>query len=335
MSKQYTKTEEKVSSDVLRETTAAIAKQLNEPAVERLRWLVAYLGPKVALEVMDDTLKIEEQGGMLVQDGSRRRTPGGIFFSLVKKGVNKEDRRKLFPYTPSNQGKLWPKRRNGSANYSNNNGSSRPRQPIRSKYQLEMKALLKGQEFGVADNMSVKLIGRPGQVVQKDSFVMMMMQLSPELPSMSKDLPPMPQSKLRLLVYITKKQWNQVASSLERPENSLNINGILTYDEELRRMVVFTRAVTVKVGQPSLTEEQKSVPESKDDAQDDAQDDVVSGPVEFSEAEDLQDAQEAGSESLETETSDEEDAPSKLMSLEEEFAEDEPQETVQSDLEWE
>jgi len=326
MSKKYSKTDEKVSSDVLRETTATIAKQLNESAVERLRWVVAYLGPDVALEVMDDTLKIEEQGGMLVQNGSRRRTPGGIFFSLVKKGINKQDRRKLFPYTPSNQNKLWPKRRRGAYNNSNNRSASRRGRPIRSKYQPEMKALLKGQPFGVADNMSVKLIGRPGQVVKQGSFVMTMMQLSPELPSISKDLPTMPQTKLRLLVYITKKQWDQVMLSLEQPENSLNINGILTYDDDLRRMVVFARAVTVKVGQPSLSEEQEAVSEAKNEAKDDAQDEVISGQVEFSEADDVDDVL---SEQLDGEAGDEEDAPSKVLSLEEEFAEDDPKEVMQ------
>lgn len=46
------------------------------------------LGKEEAIRFFERTRQIEEQGGMLVMNGSRRRTPGGIYLYLVK---NDED----------------------------------------------------------------------------------------------------------------------------------------------------------------------------------------------------------------------------------------------------
>uniref|UniRef100_A0A183E9N6 Phosphorylated adapter RNA export protein n=1 Tax=Gongylonema pulchrum TaxID=637853 RepID=A0A183E9N6_9BILA len=36
------------------------------------------------LELFDETREIEVTGGMMVADGTRRRTPGGVFMTLFK-----------------------------------------------------------------------------------------------------------------------------------------------------------------------------------------------------------------------------------------------------------
>jgi PHAX RNA-binding domain len=66
----------------LGETEDAVLAQL-----DRVVWKI---GRTQAYALYQETLEIEERGGMLVPDGSRR-TPGGVFFYLARtKGVKKD-----------------------------------------------------------------------------------------------------------------------------------------------------------------------------------------------------------------------------------------------------
>src|SRR5215813_4203483 len=70
----------------LLETAKQIAKQLDEKESHTL-WhilkIVKALGETQAMTLVNQALEIEANGGMMVPDQSRRRTPGGIFFHLV------------------------------------------------------------------------------------------------------------------------------------------------------------------------------------------------------------------------------------------------------------
>ncbi len=59
--------------------------------------VVATLGEAQARAFLAEALAVEAAGGMLLPDGSRRRTPGGVFFHLVRRGVDREERRRIFP----------------------------------------------------------------------------------------------------------------------------------------------------------------------------------------------------------------------------------------------
>ncbi len=64
-----------------------IAEQLGESApqaVALIGRIVRRLGPEQARQLAKDAIVAEEAGGMLTDDASRRRTPGGIFFVLVR-----------------------------------------------------------------------------------------------------------------------------------------------------------------------------------------------------------------------------------------------------------
>jgi hypothetical protein len=73
-----------------------------EPTVlHKLIRIVEQLGTTFVSEVLEETQQVQQQGGMLVADGSRRRTPGGVFFHLVRKRLKQEGRKAdlhdLFP----------------------------------------------------------------------------------------------------------------------------------------------------------------------------------------------------------------------------------------------
>ncbi|KAH8297168.1 hypothetical protein KR044_005795 [Drosophila immigrans] len=66
--------------DVARE----MASKLYEEKDELLVRVVQVLGLDVPLELYKETQRIEADGGMMIKNGRRRRTPGGVFLFLLK-----------------------------------------------------------------------------------------------------------------------------------------------------------------------------------------------------------------------------------------------------------
>ena len=42
------------------------------------------VGAEVALEIFNKTKDIESKGGMMIKNGERRRTPGGVFMQILR-----------------------------------------------------------------------------------------------------------------------------------------------------------------------------------------------------------------------------------------------------------
>lgn len=55
-------------------------------------------GKQRAIDIYEETRKIEEDGGMLVLNQTRRRTPGGVYFFLIKHDtvLTEEEKRLIF-----------------------------------------------------------------------------------------------------------------------------------------------------------------------------------------------------------------------------------------------
>jgi hypothetical protein len=63
-----------------------IAAQLGEietAPIYQIGHVVRRCGVKFAEQVAQKALEVEANGGMMLRDGSRRRTPGGVFFELA------------------------------------------------------------------------------------------------------------------------------------------------------------------------------------------------------------------------------------------------------------
>ncbi|XP_054911624.1 phosphorylated adapter RNA export protein [Poeciliopsis prolifica] len=75
-----------------------IAYRLQEPKKELIERVVQVIGKKKAIELLGETATLEENGGMYTMDGSRRRTPGGVFLNLLKNApsVSKTQIKKIF-----------------------------------------------------------------------------------------------------------------------------------------------------------------------------------------------------------------------------------------------
>ncbi|XP_046554166.1 phosphorylated adapter RNA export protein-like [Haliotis rubra] len=62
----------------------AIVEVLDEPKVDLITRIVKRLGQKKGIQLLRQTEDVEDSGGMLVKDGSRRRSAGGVFLQLLK-----------------------------------------------------------------------------------------------------------------------------------------------------------------------------------------------------------------------------------------------------------
>src|SRR5712692_5242585 len=89
-------------------TVDTLAEVLQEPNRPLLTQVLRTLGQDRCAAILADTLTCEANGGMLTKDGTRRRTPGGVFFQLVRERTTKHERWRLFPRPAPQHGQRQP-----------------------------------------------------------------------------------------------------------------------------------------------------------------------------------------------------------------------------------
>ncbi|KAF6211892.1 hypothetical protein GE061_012409 [Apolygus lucorum] len=70
--------------DSIEEVAKQIAEKLDEPNLDLVKRIVLILGKTSAIEYFRKTREIESKGGLLILNGSRRRTSGGVFIHLIR-----------------------------------------------------------------------------------------------------------------------------------------------------------------------------------------------------------------------------------------------------------
>src|SRR5437588_3573899 len=79
-------------------TALMIAQTLGETeqaAHQQIQRIVWALGGTQSRHLLEQTLQIEQNGGIMLRDGSRSRTPGGVFFHLAFTTGQPEEGRRL------------------------------------------------------------------------------------------------------------------------------------------------------------------------------------------------------------------------------------------------
>jgi phosphorylated adapter RNA export protein len=82
----------------MREAITTVAEKLGETEPrqrEIISAIVGHLGIEPTMTLLHETVAIEDQGGLLTADGTRRRTPGGVFMMLVKKKLTENGKKDL------------------------------------------------------------------------------------------------------------------------------------------------------------------------------------------------------------------------------------------------
>ncbi len=216
--------------DDLKATAVAIAQQLDETnpvAVEQIELIVQHIGAEAALALLQETLAAEAQGGMMLPDNTRRRTPGGVYLYLAKGRIPYAVRVQIWPYLKT-QAK-----------------SHKPQvEPLSPEEWLAL-ATEALQQAGEATTVKITLIGRPGRIVEKTDVVLTTMQ-DTKAPTLPKGLPAPPAEPTTYVVYIARKQWLKVAEAIQDPDDKLIVEGYPAFEKRLGAVAVFATNVTTK-----------------------------------------------------------------------------------------
>ena len=229
----------------LNDLTATIAAQLSETEpgpIMQLRRVLRTLGPERTMDFVHQTLDIEVHGGMMLPDGSRRRTPGGVFFHLVRGNISWKEAVAI-----NRDWVQWHRSKATTpATTKRENPTHLPpaHPPFREEDRGEVIQALK-QQLGEVRNVKITLIGRPGRIVERQNLVITTMQ-SAKVPSLPKGVPAPPTPPTTYMVYIAAKQWKMVAEAIADPDDSLIVEGYPAYDPELEGLAVYAMSVTTK-----------------------------------------------------------------------------------------
>jgi len=197
--------------------------------------IVRVVGAERAGVFFTEAQAVEAGGGLPIHNGRRRRTPGGVFFHLVRTGVMEAERVAIFG------------RSGGGAEFGGNPAS--PAGPVLARWDAaavgEVMALAPAA-MGGATSVKITVVGRPGKVVEREGVVAVAL-VSAGMPSLPKGLPVPGTTRTRYVVLIARKQWTKVAAALADPADTLIVEGYPALEERFAGAItVYATRVTTK-----------------------------------------------------------------------------------------
>jgi len=212
--------------------------------------VVGRLGADRARAFLTRTQEIEAVRGLMLPDGSRRRTPGGVFFHLVRADdtLSREDRVSIFPPQFGRTGRT---KAAGTALTQTTPVPVTVPAPAAAPssawadddYRRVMAALQ--HETRRATTVKITVIGRPGAAVAQGQAVAVALT-SEKVPDLPKGLPE-PPAGTRYTVFVARKQWGKIAEALAAdPEDAAIIEGYAALDPRVEGIAVYATSATTK-----------------------------------------------------------------------------------------
>jgi len=196
-----------------------IADRFNETNCLLLGKVLAELGADATLALVAEAVAIEAAGGMLTNDQSRRRTPGGVFFYLARGRMTTAVRWRIFPRVPN-------------------------RKPSKidttdAIVAIDLaEALSALEETGEATTVKITLVGRPGRPIERGDVFVAQMDAG-KVPTLPKGLPA-PSHPTTYALLIARKQWARVAPALASdPTDRLIAEGWPELDPKSGKVLVY------------------------------------------------------------------------------------------------
>lgn len=201
----------------LAQKLAVTLGETEEKPIIQLARAVDYLGPEKAQAYTEEAVTLAAGEGILTRDGSRKRSPGGTFFTLVRQRLEnpKKDWRKIKPVMKQ---------------HSDQPTSLAEQMPAL----IEMTGRLKAGQ--VAGSKTV-IIGRPDTVQKQAQFVAFTVK-DQQPPALPKGLPTF-KGKTKYLILAATKQWEKVEKKInDDKEDQLYIEGFSTAQPNFKTGIV-------------------------------------------------------------------------------------------------
>ncbi len=227
---------------LINEITTTLGETEPEP-LSMIHRAVTVLGEERATAILAETRQIEANGGMLTEDGKRRRSAGGCFFKLVKSHTSSRERWLIF----NSQCTLKPTSKTI---------------PVTWRDIPLLASPLLTAEKGALSTVKLTLVGQPGRIIEKEDVVLTSMETTSTAPSLPKGIPQPPSQSMTYLVFIAMKQWAKVRDALnQNPADPLIIEGFPVFDDRIGKqgtMCLYAQSVTTKQLQQAMRKAQKA-----------------------------------------------------------------------------
>jgi len=219
------------------EIATALAETEPQP-LEQIARAVDRLGPERARVFLAQVQEIEAGGGQMLPDGSRRRTPGGLFFLLLRRSADVSRRDKVFIFPHLFQ-QTTPRAATGDS------AATAPASVAWTDDTYRALARQLQHNRGRATTVKITVIGRPGTAVDQGQAVVIAL-VSEKVPSLSKGLPE-PPAGTRYTVFVARKPWPKVAEALAAdPADAAIIEGYAALDPRVDGIAVYATNATTK-----------------------------------------------------------------------------------------
>jgi len=231
-------THEPVSSSVaLQAIVDEIAVQLGETEEEPRRQIkraVRVLGEERTRSLVAQTLEIEAAGGLMLPNESRRRTPGGVFFHLMRANIEHKEWYRIFrPQTTGHD--------------KGTSGAGKAPTMGATPFDWTTFGAIATEAMssaGEATTVKLTVIGRPGKIVERGDVALVAMR-SEKAPSLPKGVPAPPSPQTDYMVLVGMKQWRKVAEALAAdPADKLLIEGYPTVQPDVAGIMVYATSAT-------------------------------------------------------------------------------------------
>jgi len=220
---------------------AEIATALGETApdpVGQIARAVDRLGVERVRAVLAQVQEIEAGGGRMLPDGSRHRTPGGLFFLLLRQRTDLSRRDKVYIFP-----QLFPQKKPRAA--TGDNAAAAPASVAWTDDTYHALTPQLQQEPGRATTVKITVIGRPGAAVEQGQAVVLAL-VSEKVPAVPTGLPE-PPAGTRYTVFVARKQWGKIAEALAADaEDAAIIEGYAALDPRVEGIAVYATSATTK-----------------------------------------------------------------------------------------
>jgi len=219
-----------------------IAAQLGETEPEPAGLIaraLRLLGAERVQAIVARALKVEAAGGMMLPDGSRRRTPGGVFFYLLRTTVGQKEWYRVFHPRTAGHGSGAQ----GSAQGGGTDATATGAPPFDwATFGAAAAEAMSG--IGEATTVKITLIGKPGTVVERGDVVLVALR-SEKIPTFPTGVPAPSLPTMDYLAMVGRKQWGKVAAALAAdPADKVLIEGYPTVRPEFAGITVHATSAT-------------------------------------------------------------------------------------------